>query len=86
MSKQQTSALEKAEKDLKDFLKENPEMQRFQTEIDNQLSEAKNPKERMLILQEMLLNNVTLINQKFREIEEIAEDFVSVKSKPKYFN
>ncbi len=78
--------LEKAEKDLKDFLEENPQLKSFQAEIDSHLSKIEGSRERMMMLNEMLLNNITLINQQFKEIEEIAEDFVSSKSKPKYFN
>jgi hypothetical protein len=60
--------LEKAQKELSDYLEKNPKAREFQKEIDNILNAANTQKERMQLLQDWMIDNLHEMHDKFDEI------------------
>lgn len=64
--------LEKAERELKDFLAENPNLKVFQKEIDRLLDLAITPENKLVVLQFMIAGNLSKLADELTKLQKIA--------------
>jgi len=67
-------ALEKAEKNLKNFLKENPDLQEYQDEIDRRLEKCPTFESRQAVLSLMMAERLSELGKECGKLAVIATE------------
>lgn len=66
--------LEKAQKALNDFLRDHPELQKYQDEITRRLSKALTFENKMSILQLMMVERLSAMRDELTKLVDVAEN------------